>query len=302
MNYHRCFLICSCIIAIFAGINYTLGPMINSLKYWSYKEKFYWEIINCKKKSDDIEEYEKNNMPSIYPELYEEALKDLRHCRYKSAVYGMEHASFIFNAIIGFICLLVGIFNYQDKSIPKSNLIGIVSGIIGLIFTFIYVIIGGILYVQYYPSTGIYKTDSDGSVAENEGIRGFRCYYFSSKGDKTSLYAKYIDYMKSQYTYNKELRDFFKQEDKCVYEDKSDYLKKCSESEYITVNEDYANCRKLYINNKMNSSETTESYDMSAKFFTVLFFSILMIPCYIALIFFSFGLPKSSSDYTTMGN
>ena len=175
------------------------------------------------------------------------------------------------------------------------------SGIIGLIFTFIYVIIGGILYVQYYPSTEIYKIDSDGSVAENEGSKGFKCYYFSSKGDRTSLYAKYIDYMKSQYNYNKELSEFYKDNEKCVY-GRNNYAEKCSESEYITVNEDYANCRKLYINNKINSSDMTESYDMSAKFFTVIFFSILMIPCYIALIFFSFGLPKSSSDYTTMGN
>lgn len=298
MNFHRCFLVCSCIIAIFAGINYTLGPMINSLKYRSYKKKFYWEQLNCKKLSDDIEGYEKDNMPNTDPEGYNEYLHELRHCRLKSATYGMEHASFIFNAIIGFICLLIGIFNYQDKSIPKSNIIGIVSGILGLLLTLIYIIIGGILYIQYYPSRDVLKRDSDGSVAENEGGKGFKCYYYSTKEDKSSFYAKYIDFMKSQYNYNKDLADFFK-DTKCEI-GKIDYFSQCTENAYITVSESKANCPKLYIYDDVYEVGNTERYDMSAKFFTVLFFSILMIPCYIALIFFAFGLSKGSSDYTQM--
>ena len=298
MNFNRCFLVCSGIIAIFSGINYTLGPMINSLKYPSYKKEFYWELLNCKKLSDDIEEYEKKNIPIIDPDEYDKSLYELRHCRLKSATYGMEHVSFIFNAIIGFICFVVGIFNYQDKSIPKSNIIGIISGILGLLLTLVYIIIGGILYTQYYPYTSVYKRDSDGSVAENEGGKGFKCYYYSSKGDKTSFYARYIDYMKSQYTYNKELVDFFKDTNCGI--SKSFYLSQCSESAYITVSEQQASCRKLYIYDSLYGSDNTQAYDMSAKFFTVLFFSILMVPCYIALIFFAFGLSKGSSDYKSM--
>ena len=40
MNFNRCFLICSFIILFFAGINYTLGPMINAAKYGEYALEF----------------------------------------------------------------------------------------------------------------------------------------------------------------------------------------------------------------------------------------------------------------------
>ena len=199
MNCPKCFLICSFIILSLAGINYTLGPMVNSKKYYGVKKgDIYiheWEYINCNKISDKIEEDEKNNLPNTDPDLYDEELYDLRHCRLRRATFSMEYVSFIFNVVIGFVCLLVGIFNYQDKSIPKSNLIGILCSILGFVLTIIYIIIGGILFIQYYPSTEILRRDSDGSVAENEGGKGFRCYYYSSKGDKTPFYAKYIDFI-----------------------------------------------------------------------------------------------------------
>jgi len=275
--------------------------MINSLKYGSLGKKFYWQRINCQQLSDYLEEFEESNGPITSPERYDAMLYNLRHCRLKSAIYSMEHVSFIFNGLIGFICLLVGIFNYQDKNIPRSNLIGIICGIIGIILTLIYIIIGGILYTQYYPNDTL-KRDSDGSVAENEGGKGFKCYYYSSKGDKTSFYAKYIDYMKSQYTYNKELIDLYETDGvkNCKVTTDNLYLQECSESPYITVIGEKSNCKKLYLNDEDFISDNTKNYDMSAKFFTVLFFSILMIPCYIALIFFSFGLSKGSSDYKSI--
>jgi len=278
--------------------------MINSQKYLNQnRDSIYlpeWEYINCNKISDDIEEYEKNNIPITNPELYNEELYNLRHCRLKRATFSMEHVSFIFNVVIGFVCLLVGIFNYQDKSIPKGNLIGILCGILGFILTIIYIIIGGILFIQYYPSKEILRKDSDASVAEKEGGKGFKCYYYSSNGDKTSFYARYIDYMKSQFNYNKKLIDFFKEDynQRCVVSENS-YLRLCSESLYVPVDESLSNCQKLFISDSF-TTDHTERHDLSAKFFTVLFFSILMIPFYFALIFFSFGLSKGSSDYKSM--
>ena len=297
MNFSRCFLICSCIILIFAGINYTLGPMINSAKYGDYALQFYGPYINCEKISDKID-----SNPNYTPEQYDALSYSLRHCRYKSSLYTMEHVSFFFNGFIGFICLLVGIFNYQDKSIPRSNLIGMACGIIGIILTLAYIIIGGILYIQYYPDNEVYKRDSDGSVAQSEGGRGFKCYYYSSKGDKTSFYAKYIDFMKSQYNYNKKLKESYETVgvENCKVTSNSLYLQECSESPYITVTGEKANCNKLYLRTTDYLYDHTTRYDMSAKFFTVLFFSILMIPCYIALVFFSFGLSKGSSDYKSI--
>ena len=99
----------------------------------------------------------------------------------------------------------------------------------------------------------------------------------------------------SKYNYNKDLKVFFK-DTNCKIST-LDYFSLCTESAYITVSESLSNCAKLYINDNLYSNDNTERYDMSAKFFTVLFFSILMIPCYIALLFFSCGLSKSSSDY-----
>ena len=100
------------------------------------------------------------------------------------------------------------------------------------------------------------------------------------------------------YRKGQDLVKFFK-DTKCEISE-SDYIRECSESPYITVSEQKANCPKLYLNDDIYQEGDTQRYDMSAKFFTVLFFSILMVPFYIALIFFSFGLSKGSSDYKSI--
>ena len=118
-------------------------------------------------------------------------------------MYNMEYTSFVFNIVIGFIGVLIGLYGLQNEVIPKSGTVGMACGVVGLALTLVYVIFNIIVYTSYYD-TQYYKVDSDGAFAEREGTR-YKCYYFKEKEDIRALYAKYSDLIKSQYNYNKEL-------------------------------------------------------------------------------------------------
>ena len=54
----------------------------------------------------------------------------------------MERVSFNLNIIFGFICVLIGLFGFEDNKIPKGNLIAMICGVIGFLSTLAYAIVG----------------------------------------------------------------------------------------------------------------------------------------------------------------
>ena len=72
-----------------------------------------------------------------------------------------------------------------------TGIIGLICGIVGFIFSFVYVIMNGIVYTTYYD-TSLYKRDSEGVFAEKKGSN-YKCLYFDSEHNLHSLIAKYSD-------------------------------------------------------------------------------------------------------------
>ena len=302
MDSIKFFFICSCLIFVFSGINFSLSPFTN-LKRRGLDASY--ANLNCKEKYDNFEETKKTSYFTMSLKRYEEGLYNIRYCRYAVGTYTLEGISFNLNIIFGFVCVLIGIFGFQDNKIPKGNIIGMICGIIGFLSTLAYVIVGGILFTQYYPIESVYKRDGDGAFAEYEDMKGFRCKYFSGVGNKRAFIAKFSDYVKSQYNYNKKLRDFFEAQENQNCISRQYDIEYCARQEYIRISESarkyYDNCTKLYYNDGINSQDSEELnllYDICAKFLTVLILNIFMLPIYCGLIFFAFTLPKDSSSYT----
>ena len=289
------FFFVSCIILVLATINMGVGPIMNK------KLGTSWGNANCEKLVNEYEDDKKSN-PNMDELTKEKREYNINQCKNKKTMYNMEYTSFVFNIVIGFIGVLIGLYGLQNEVIPKSGTIGMACGFVGLALTIVYVIFNIIVYTSYYD-TQYYKVDSDGAFAEREGTR-YKCYYFKEKEDFRSLYAKYSDLIKSQYNYNKELSDSFKNEREkrygCTVNDGSIAL--CALDEYLDIPATYTNgnnevvpCSKLYYHDSYNEFDDFSNYDKSARILTTLIVSILIILCYLGFIFSGFILNKESA-------
>ena len=274
------FFICACAILVFSIINYKIGPIING------RVGYNWGLLNCAKKSDDYEDEKKAN-PSMSDETKESIEAGIRQCRNQKAMHDMEHTSIVFNGVIGFICVLLGLYGLQKEAIPKTGTIGMACGVVGFILTLVYVIYNGVVYTNYYDDSSIYKVDGDGAFAELDGS-SYECFYYKESKGIEALIAKYSDLIKSQYNYNKDLKDSFNtdsEKDNCQYRPSL-----CATQEYIPAGGN--TCKKLYYRQIINDFE---NYDKSARFLTALLLSIITLLCYCGLIFSGFTLSKEQS-------
>ena len=290
MNPRTNFFICSCIILAFSIINLHIGPTING-------KIADCSLLNCKRMSDQLDEYKK--APSTTPEDIEKQEKEIRKCRNRKAMSGLENSVFIIDMGIGFICVILGLLAVQKEMIPKTGIIAMASGVIGFILTFIYVIFNGIVYTNYndnaYIKNGIdnYKIDGDGAFAELEGDR-YKCFYFKEKDDEDALVAKFSDLIKSQYNYNKELQDILKEENSELHNcNQIREPENCKENGYIDGKVTYKNsdqiCSKLYYFSKPSDYKY---FDASARCLACLILSLSISICHCVLAFCGFMLFK----------
>jgi len=102
-------------------------------------------ILNCQELVDqyDDERREKPDMPDSTRKTRE---INIRKCKNRKAFYNMEYTSFIFNIVIGFVCVLLGLYGLQKEIIPKTGFIGMGCGLVGLVLTLVYVIYNGVIY------------------------------------------------------------------------------------------------------------------------------------------------------------
>ena len=190
MNKGLIFFCCSCAILLFTIINLSVGPVISGAvgrtgmfgNWGTANCEYYADLYDRQKgiKSDDELKYAE--------EWY------LNECRNKKGMHDMEYTSFIFNIVIGFVCSLLGLlhlFDVKKDFVLKTGIIGLICGIVGFIFSFVYVIMNGIVYTTYYD-TSLYKRDSEGVFAEKKGSN-YKCLYFDSEHNLHSLIAKYSD-------------------------------------------------------------------------------------------------------------
>ena len=290
MGSSKNFLFVSCAILIFATINMGVGPIMNK------RLGTDWGNGNCEKLANDYEDEKKRN-----PDMSDKDKKTnefkISRCKNRKAMYNMEYTSFVFNIVIGFIGVLIGLYGLQNEVIINSGKVGMACGVVGLVLTLVYVIFNIIVYTSYFDDDDKhYKVDSDGAFAEREGTR-YKCYNFKEKNDTMALIAKYSDLIKSQYNYNKELTDSFKTDpEKLECTDNYGFvIKGCSDDEYLDITATYGDnipCSKLYYH---ETFDTFSNYDKSARILTTLIFSIIIILCYIGFIFSGFILNQESA-------
>ena len=271
------FFICACAILAFSIINFKIGP-ISSGTVGST-----WARQNCEEYVVEYDEAKERN-PNMSDDEKETYELKISTCRNKKAMHNMEHTSQVFNGVIGFICVLLGLYGLQKEMIPKTGMIGMACGVVGFILTLVYVIYNGVVYCNYYDRT-IYKVDGDGAFAELDG--GFyECFYYNKPNDEEALKAKYSDLIKSQYNYNRDLAlSFVKDSEKngcqrdptfCRDVEKIPYSPYDLSYNYLDDNYQQRPCLKLY--NRVSFDDNT-NYDKSARFLTALLLSIITLLC-----------------------
>ena len=294
------FFVCSCAILALAIVNLNLGPSINhTIGIWSNE--------NCRNISDTIDDLKetKEKRPE-YEEIINKIIENeenrLSECRNKKAMYELEYAAFTVNAGLGFIVVILGLYGVQKEIIPKTGIIGIIFGIAGAILTLVYAIFNGIVYTNYY-NREIYKVDGDLAFAELQGEKNYKCIYFNKVNDTEALRAKYSDLIKSQYNYNKGLKDSFDayehpEKAQCT-ENYGLYIKNCEQDGYIeikktyTIKEEEKDCEKLYYKNYFFGNYL--NFDLSARFLITLILSLFTVICYFGLAFSGFMILKESA-------
>ena len=292
----------ACAILLFTIINLSVGPIISGKVGYEYIVindyssptpnyiDFNWGTANCKYFSDL---YDKAKEFISGDELKYNFERGKNECQNKKAMHDMEYTSFIFNIVIGFVCGLLGLlhlFDAKKEFVSKTGLIGLVCGIIGFVFSFVYVILNGIVYTTYYDHDGInviYKRDSDGVFAEKKGS-DFECLYYDSPENVHSYIAKYSDLIQKQYNYNKDLIDeHTSRSTNCEADPTACNNGKISGSLY-------PGCEKLYINSV--EGQITNK-DKSDRFLTTLLLSLFVCLANIGLAIFGFLLFRTPGEF-----
>ena len=313
----RYFSLCSCLILILGIANLTISPRNYTYLYEKKITKHSMSIIetNCRRYYDELKDLEeKKDSTDEYEIKYNDYLYEYNICVIQKGAFLMERISFNLNIIIGFISLLLGFFAYKGERIPHSSLIGLICGILGIVSALLYIIFSEILFTQFHPkdnNTHLFKREADGSVAEYEAGKGFRCYYYTKKGDVHPFMAKYSDLIKSQYNFNREYIDSFKndkEKNRCtdfyrIYDKNGPKykIKNCAKDQYLTFKNKFKNCKKLYYYDGINESIEFDYipmiYDICIKLYTAMILSAFLIPIYTALILFSFHLSERAKNF-----
>ena len=300
MNKVFVFFCCSCVILLFSIINLCIGPIINRRVYYTNisipgasTSGSSWGILNCAYLSDQYDQDKKDGPIDEKDKKYQYEWK-INECQRKKGMHDMEYTTFIFDIVIGFVCGLLGLLHYFELKpdfISKTGLIGLICGVIGFIFSFVYVILNAIVFTNYYDREFI-KRDGDGAFAEKTGTPGkYKCLYFDEKGNIYSLTAKYSDLINKQYTYKK---DRYKSiDDSCIKS--SSYISTCSNTDDGIINGPTANCEYLY-GSEINNNEYKDTGD---RFLTTLLLSLFVCLASIVLAIFGFLLFKNPGAAST---
>ena len=299
MNKGLIFFCCACVILLFTIINLSVGPIV------SHTTGGAWGTLNCAQKSDDYDD-KKDQSPGLTDDQKKYYWqRPIDECNNKKAMHDMEYTAFIFDIVIGFICGLLGLLHFFDLKkdfIPKTGLIGFICGIIGFIFTFVYLILNGLVYTNYGPynsSTGspsfyssYIKADSDGAFAEKEGSK-YKLIYFDKKENYYALFTTFSDFGKKQYNYDRDMYKASLTDSSCYISGSISY----DANGYITSPSiSNTNCKKLY-----RIPRTEISYkDISDRFLTALILSLFVCIANIGLALFGFLLWKSPDGFSAL--
>ncbi len=305
------FFCCACAILLFTIINLSVGPIISGrvghdtvLDFYSGREmNFFWGTANCKYYADYYDQQRKTidgDQLKYRVEWYK------NECNNKKGMHDMEYTSFIFNIVIGFICALLGflhLFDVKKEFVSKTGLIGLGCGIVGFIFSFVYVVLNGLVYTTYYDynvdydgssynPNFIYKRDSDEAFAELKNGK-YECFYFDSTYNYHALRAKYSDLIQKQYNYDKDLIETYNNIDNnCKIDPSICTDKTIDPSDHSIPN----TCKYLYVDSSQISNDVTNK-DISDRFLTTLLLSLFVCLANIGLGIFGFLLYRTPGEF-----
>ena len=179
----------------------TNGNIILSLYGWAdYPCNLYSDRYNLDKEREVTSSFtqeDKDNQLNLYKE-------GKNNCLRKKAMIGLEYSAFNINVIIGFLCTILGIIHFSGNNLGKIvGIIGLASGAIGFVLTFVYIIYSGIIfnndvvgkvfnaYGDQYQNSYL-ATEPDGAFMEWKDGK-YVCIFYD-KDNKDKLYRKYSNY------------------------------------------------------------------------------------------------------------
>lgn len=193
------------------------NPTENCQKYvdeYDYKKELY-------KNPNDAQQQELNYIK-----------QDSNLCKRRKAVYGLEYSSLITDIVLGSICCLLGLLHYFDVGkvfLKITGIIGLATGVIGLILTVFY--LGYSSYIFNNDYSGETKLYDNGAILKL--VDGKYAYNFKdddAKENKYYEYAKFKDLGKKIYNYDsKRYKEYYESTD-------TSSIRYCSkQDEYISV-------------------------------------------------------------------
>ena len=309
MNKGLIFLGLSCGILLLTIVTICNAPIITH----TIKDADEWGVQNCQYYADnhkDIED-DKDLDKDEKDKQLESNDKEKHLCERTKAMYGLEYAAFILDLVFGFACTLFSLLHFfgVGKSFEKlTGIIGLICGVIGFIFTLIYIIYSGYIFTNDNAGE-ILKLDKNREIAKWTGTK-YECLFYD-KDDDDSIYAKWSDLGKKQYNYHK---DFSFPDDNSKYNDCKNFrmiieqLNQASPVNYPTkldelCGNDFGSLSKTQLNNcdylfygegdDINGVSNKYVYD---KWVTTIIFGCIIILLNIGLAVFGFLMFKDSGS------
>ena len=208
------YLCCAGSILLFSIIVVNIAPYINGI----IENSQYWSMDSCKHYSDQYKS-DKDKDAAYFgsqdakDETLDQDKKDKNRCERKQAMAGLEYTALNINLIFGFICTLLGfLYFFNIGEIGKiTSYVGIGTGIVAFVLTFVYVIESGLVFNDR-DETPYLKLDSDGAILEWDNNKNSYVCLFYDKDNKDSVHLKYSDYNNKYLGYTKEFN--FREEEK----------------------------------------------------------------------------------------
>ena len=292
MNKTLIFLIISTSILVLSAIVICIAPIINNIKVKNEDDNWTWEPsdwgnLNCQFFADR----EKSDSVSLDDIQKMRKFKNL--CYGQKAMYGLEYSAFIINSILSFVCAYLTLLHYLNVGKDfekKTGLIGLFSGIIGFILTFVYVCYSGYIF-NNDRAYGILKIDTTNfpyEVSLKGGIKklypngasrkkiGTFMYIYENEIDENLQYIKYKDLGKKQYNYDSEYYETYKKNGNNDCKSGSNTL-----------------CNYIFEDNPTYSVENKYIYD---RWLTALILAVIIFVGDIGLAIFGFLLFKNKQE------
>jgi hypothetical protein len=161
---------------------------------------------NCQKDVDeyDVKKEQYKDPTDSQKQVLNHLKQEINLCKRRKAVYGLEYSSLIVDIVLGSVCCLLGLLHYFDVGkvfLKVTGIIGLATGVIGLILTVFY--LGYSSYIfnnDYSEETKLYD---NGAILKI--VDGKYAYNYNDDDAQENQYymrAKFKDLGKKAYNYD----------------------------------------------------------------------------------------------------